>query len=149
MPSTQFTKVPLFWLANSVTNYPEYRLSGMCSVQSSNVKKFVFNVVDFTQKGNGVDVGLTVILSPDANEYVSYSQAIYGIDVAIHNRESFDTGNFFTVQPGYIYEIFVSPSVLMSDENVRALPSSQRNCLFDDEVSLVERFSCFIAIILR
>lgn len=121
----------------------------MCSVQSSNVKKFVFNVVDFTQKGNGVDVGLTVILSPDANEYVSYSQAIYGIDVAIHNRESFDTGNFFTVQPGYIYEIFVSPSVLMSDENVRALPSSQRNCLFDDEVSLVERFSCFIAIILR
>lgn len=81
-------------------------------------------------------MGLTVVLSPDTNDYLSYYQSVYGIDVAIHNRGSFDTGHFVTVQPGYIYEIFISPTVIMSDENVRPIPSTQRNCLFEDEVSL-------------
>lgn len=84
--------------------------------------------------GNGIDYGLSVALSPDYDDYTSYPSPIYGINVAIHERESFHSDYFYTVQPGYAYNFFLSPSVLASDNNLRSLRPIIRNCLFNDEV---------------
>lgn len=90
--------------------------------------------------GAGSSVGLEVVLSPDADDYVSFFKSFYAIDIAIHSRESFaDSGSFFALLPGYNVNVYLTPSVVISDEIVRSLPVSQRNCLFEDEVQSIEK----------
>lgn len=88
--------------------------------------------------GAGSSVGLEVVLSPDADDYVSFFKSFYAIDIAIHSRESFaDPGSFFALLPGYNVNVYLTPSVVISDEIVRSLPVSQRNCLYENEVQSI------------
>lgn len=80
------------------------------------------------------------MLSPDADDYVSFFKSFYAIDMAIHSRESFaDSGSFFALLPGYSVNVYLTPSVVISDEIVRSLPVSQRNCLFENEVQSIKK----------
>lgn len=66
---------------------------------------------------------------------MSYKKPFDGIDVSIHGREDYtDTGYFFSVSPGYDVNVFLTPSVLATDNEVRSLSPTKRNCLFKDEV---------------
>lgn len=108
--------------------------------------------------GAGDNVGLDLFLSPEPNEYVSYVKPYYGIQIAIHAQEDYpDMKNAVIVQPGYDVKIFITPSILISDEavcgpsdsintyyrffkiksfkfQVRHLTLNHRKCLFEDEV---------------
>lgn len=85
--------------------------------------------------GSSELAGLQVLLSPNTNHYVSYKKPFDGIDVSIHGRDEYDdTEYFFSISPGYDVNVVVTPSVLVSDKEVRSLSPSKRNCLFDDEV---------------
>lgn len=62
---------------------------------------------------------MELILSPEANEYVSYIRTFHGIQVAMHSPEDFpDLSSPVLLQPGYEMKIFITPSVLTSDKNV-------------------------------
>lgn len=61
----------------------------------------------------------------------------------IHNREDYaDNDYLFTALPGYTVNMYLTPSIVKSDENVRTLRPSERNCLFQDEV----KYAKFITI---
>lgn len=96
---------------------------------------------DIYFKGAGKFVGLDLLLSPDANDYVSYHESYYGIEASIHNRHDFpDSGHFFSLLPGYNVDIYLTPTVIKSDDSVRSLDVSQRNCLFEDEVNRRKKY---------
>lgn len=67
--------------------------------------------------------------------YVSYTMSFYGFSLMIHfSRDFVDMpAHAALVQPGYFVKALVTPSVLVTDEAVRALPFKQRKCLFPDE----------------
>lgn len=69
--------------------------------------------------GAGDDVGMDLLLSPEPNEYYSYTRSFYGIHVAIHAQEDYpDMSSSFIIQPGYHAKAFITPYVVSSDEAV-------------------------------
>lgn len=85
--------------------------------------------------GAGDDVGMFLLIDAEPQEYYSFIRSYYGIQVEIHAQDDYpEMGNPIIVQPGYSARVLISPSVVNTDENVRRLPLSQRQCLFDDEV---------------
>lgn len=76
-----------------------------------------------------------LLIDAEPQEYYSFIRSYYGIQVEIHARDDYpEMSNPIIVQPGYSARVLISPSVVNTDENVRRLPLSQRQCLFDDEV---------------
>lgn len=85
--------------------------------------------------GSGQNVGLELLLAPQPEEYLSHKKPYYGIDVSIHARDNYvDTEHLFSVLPGDSVNAFITPSVVDSGDDIRLLPPSKRNCLFEDEV---------------
>lgn len=81
-------------------------------------------------------VSLDLLLWPDGDNYVSYHNPHYGVDMTFHDLSEFaDSGHFFSVLPGYNVDIYLTPTVVISDEQIRSLPPKKRNCLFSDEVT--------------
>lgn len=74
------------------------------------------------------------MLAPDFDDNKLLPSSVSSIDVNIYDRESFHSDQFYSMQPGYAYNFFVSPSILTSDEDLRTISPINRNCLFDDEV---------------
>lgn len=73
----------------------------------------------FYVSGAGENVGINLLLASEPDEYVSYVRAFYGIQVAIHGQEDYpDINNPILAQPGYDVKVFVTPSVLTSDQTV-------------------------------
>lgn len=87
--------------------------------------------------GAGKMVSLDLLLWPDSNNYVSYIKPQYGIDIIFHDRNDFaDSRNTYSLLPGYNVDIFLTPTVVISDELIRSLPPEKRNCMFSDEVTM-------------
>lgn len=86
--------------------------------------------------GYGESVGLTVLVDPEMDDYVSFRSSFYGIKVLIHGPEDFPDTSVTTIiaQPGDDVSIAVVPSVVRSNIDIRSLPVNQRDCLFEDEV---------------
>lgn len=62
---------------------------------------------------------MDLLLSPEPNEYYSYTRSFYGIHVAIHAQEDYpDMSSSFIIQPGYHAKAFITPYVVSSDEAV-------------------------------
>lgn len=87
------------------------------------------------QTGAGDYVGLDLMLAPEAEHYVSYTRAYYGLSLVVHFSKDFVDmpSNIAIVQPGYFVKALVTPSILVTDQAVRTLPLQQRKCLFPDE----------------
>lgn len=61
---------------------------------------------------------------------MSFVRAFYGIQVAIHGQEDYpDINNPILAQPGYDVKVFVTPSVLTSDQIVCFLWNFKHNTL--------------------
>lgn len=64
-------------------------------------------------------MGLDLLLSPDADDYISYVRSFVGIQISIHGQEEYsDNRNLIIAIPGYDYRLFITPSILTSDESV-------------------------------
>lgn len=98
--------------------------------------------------GYGESVGLTILVDPEINDYVSFRSSFFGIKVLIHGAEEFPDSSVTTIiaQPGNDVSIAVVPTVVVSNIEIRSLPVNQRDCLFEDEVSvrLEGMFCCFV-----
>ena len=94
------------------------------------------NMPIYTVAGYGENVGLTVLVDSEVNEYMSYTNKYYGVNVLIHAAEDFPETSISStlVQLGQDASIAVVPSVSVSSPDIRSLPISQRKCLFKDEV---------------
>lgn len=68
---------------------------------------------------------------------MAYTKTYYGVSVLIHSpREYPQNAVAKTIgQIGTDVTINVVPSVVVSEESVRGLPLTQRNCFFKDEVN--------------
>lgn len=88
--------------------------------------------------GYGEYVGLSVLLNPETDTYVSPCNDLYGISVIIHEAGDFPESSYSSVvvQPGEEVSVAVVPNVVVSKPEVRSLPVTQRNCLFPDEQRL-------------
>lgn len=86
-------------------------------------------------EGSGRFVALDLLLSPEANDYVSYYESFYGISTSIQPQDDFpDAGHFFSLVSGYNVDIYLTPTVIKSDNSLRSIPATERNCFFPDEV---------------
>lgn len=73
-------------------------------------------------KGPGDYMGLYVVMTPEINKYISYTQSFFGVHVGIHAPDEFaDFDNLVVAQPGYDLKIMLTPSVLVSDPDVSLL----------------------------
>lgn len=88
--------------------------------------------------GAGDNVGIELFLAPEPNEYYSYIRPFYGIQVAIHPQDDYpDMKNPILVQPGYDVKVFVTPSVLISDQAVCSFFCNLQDSGFDLFFSIV------------
>lgn len=86
--------------------------------------------------GAGENVGLSIRIEVEPDNYVAYSKSFYGAKILIHDPEDFPQTSVTTAigQPGYDLTIAVLPSVIVSEPGIKGLSQLQRNCLFEDEV---------------
>lgn len=80
-----------------------------------------FFVIDFIChfKGAGDASSLEISLWPEPDEYVSYLWNFYGIVIDIHVYDKYpDFKNMIQIQPGYDLRIYVSPSIVVTDDVV-------------------------------
>lgn len=94
--------------------------------------------------GAGENVGLNLRIEVEKEQYVAYSKSFYGAKILIHDAENFPQTSVTTTtigQPGSDLTIAVIPSVIVSEPGIRSLNLKQRNCLFDNEVSMHDSVS--------
>lgn len=108
---------------------------------SQNNRDSVSNQLDkpvYRVAGYGEHVGLSVLLNVETDAYVSPCADFDGISVIIHEAEDFPETSYSSVivQPGQEVAVAVVPNVVVSKPEVRSLPLTQRNCLFNDEQRL-------------
>lgn len=84
-----------------------------------------------------------MLINVESTEYVSYSKAYFGAAILVHGAQDFPQGaDKATVgQPGMDLTVAVIPSVVVSEKSIRVLALNQRNCYFDDEVSVAKKVS--------
>lgn len=71
-------------------------------------------------KGGGDWSSLEIALWPEPEEYYSYLWSFYGIVIDIHLYQKFpEFKSIIQIQPGYDMRIFVTPSVVETDDIVR------------------------------
>lgn len=64
-------------------------------------------------------MGLDLILSPDANDYISYIRSFVGTQISIHGQDEYsDNRNVIIALAGYDYKLFITPTVVHSDQSV-------------------------------
>lgn len=69
--------------------------------------------------GGGENVGLSVQLTSDLDNYISYTRPIQGVLLAIHSPEHYAELNKASIlQPGVGFNNFIYPSVVTSEEAV-------------------------------
>lgn len=72
--------------------------------------------------GAGDSVGLELTLWPEPNEYIAYYRDYYGIEMDIHHPEDYpEMKKPIYLQPGFDLRVYVSPSVVTTDKDVRSL----------------------------
>lgn len=88
--------------------------------------------------GAGEDVGMEMILHPEASTYQSYTTPVHGVKIIFHHPEHFVDlpPSPVIIQPGYFTKIAIAPSVLETDEDVRSLSHKDRKCIFPEENSV-------------
>lgn len=70
--------------------------------------------------GAGKDVGMNVLLSPDPDEYISSTRSYAGIQVSVHGQETYsDSNHLIVAQSGFENQIYVTPCVVSSDDEVK------------------------------
>lgn len=71
-------------------------------------------------EGGGDWSSLEIALWPEPEEYFSYLWSFYGIVIDIHQYSKYpEFRNIIQIQPGYDMRIFVTPSVVTTEKNVR------------------------------
>lgn len=69
--------------------------------------------------GAGDNIGLNVLIVPEADKYTSVVRTFQGVHVAVHHvKEIADLSNLVAGQPGYDVKIIVTPSTLTADPEV-------------------------------
>lgn len=81
-------------------------------------------------------MGMEILVNIEPEQYMAYTKTYYGISILIHSPHEYPQNAVAKAvgQVGTDVTINVVPSVVVSDESVRNLPLTQRNCYFDDEV---------------
>lgn len=89
--------------------------------------------------GAGQHVGLDVLFLVGKEDYVSYAKSYFGASVLVHGAERFPQGldRVTVAQPGSDVNIAVIPSVVVSQDSIRGVGVGQRNCFFNDEVTIL------------
>lgn len=81
---------------------------------------------------------MELIVHPEVDNYVSYTNPVHGAVVIFHYPEHFVDmpPTPVILQPGYFTKFAIAPSILETDESVKSLSIEQRKCLFPDENNL-------------
>lgn len=87
--------------------------------------------------GAGPYVGMEVLVNIDPDQYMAYTKTYHGVSILIHSPDEYPQNAVAKAigQIGTDVTINVVPSVIVTEESVRALSLAQRNCYFKDEVN--------------
>lgn len=109
--------------------------------------------IPYRVSGAGPSAGLDVVIDIAKDDYVSYSQAFYGVSIYVHSFNEFPqiADKMVIAQPSTDVLIAVEPTVLTSAGNIRPLPLRLRNCYFEDEawVRICSRFYIILWVCLK
>ncbi|XP_059352662.1 pickpocket protein 28-like [Daphnia carinata] len=88
--------------------------------------------------GEGVQMGLTVLLDAQIDDYALTSSFFHGFKVLIHHPEDQPDPSTkgFAVSPGNEVYVGVTASSIFSTEDVRLLAPTARNCRYNNENTL-------------
>lgn len=93
----------------------------------------------YRESGAGPAAGLEAIIDVSKDDYYSYDETFYGVSVYVHANDSFPLPGDKVViaQPYTDILMAVTPTVLQSSRDIRALPLAIRNCFFKNEVNIL------------
>lgn len=85
--------------------------------------------------GTGSELGLTLVLNADINEYYCSSTNSYGFKVRIHSpNETPKMAHYgISVANGFESNMVVTPTISEASYTVRSIPKDVRQCIFEDE----------------
>jgi acid-sensing ion channel, other len=86
--------------------------------------------------GAGRGSGLFVILDLEVESYVAATRPFYGCEIIVHDPNDFPQTSFSStiIQPGYVGELMITPSLIESQEIIENVAINQRKCYLQDEV---------------
>lgn len=89
-------------------------------------------------KGPGSNMGLTLVLNADVDNYYCSSTSSSGFKVLLHSPiEIPKMANFgFFVSPGLETKVVITPKISKASDLIRKVPVEQRHCIFADEANL-------------
>lgn len=99
----------------------------------------IWNLVFFfVWKGSGNHLGLSVILNTTIDEYYCSSTNAYGFKVLLHSPDELPVVDSYGlgIANGYESHIIATPVESVASRDIRDIPVSIRNCLFENENSL-------------
>ncbi|KZC05209.1 Sodium channel protein Nach [Dufourea novaeangliae] len=117
------------WLANITTTDEE-------NLQPDNSSEYLPGVDEILRvPGTGRDIGLSVALNIDGENYKSSVRQFVGGTVLIHDPIDYpDVGaQTATVIPGHVMVLTLSGTKIRSSNDIRNIPLRKRMCLFDGE----------------
>lgn len=88
--------------------------------------------------GAGSDLGLTLVLNGDVNEYYCSSTNSYGFKVLFHspNEQPKISRYGQMIANGFESHFVLTPLISEASNSIREIPKSIRQCLFENENSL-------------
>lgn len=88
--------------------------------------------------GTGSELGLTLLLNADINEYYCSSTNSYGFKVLVHSPNDLpNIANYGTsVANGFESQLIITPTLSESSYSVRNIPFKVRQCIFEAENAL-------------
>ncbi|XP_058830343.1 pickpocket protein 28-like [Topomyia yanbarensis] len=94
--------------------------------------------VNIRLSGAGKNVGLSVIVDIQPDNYLAPAKSFYGAEVFVHNPQDFpsDSDLVDTIQPGWDVDFCVTPFPIGSSSSLKRVPLLQRQCYMADEGKL-------------
>jgi Amiloride-sensitive sodium channel len=98
----------------------------------------VHNEQPYRVAGAGRGSGLAVVLDLGTEHYMTASRPFYGSEIIIHDSNDFPQTSFSTtiVQPGYVAELMITPTLIESQEIIENVAIEQRRCYLKAEKKL-------------
>lgn len=91
---------------------------------------------NYRVSGAGPYVGMELLVNIEPEQYMSYTKTYFGVSVLIHSPREYPQNSVAKTvgQIGTDVIVNVVPSVIVSEDSIKDLALTQRNCYFKDEV---------------
>lgn len=91
---------------------------------------------NYRVSGAGPYVGMELLVNIEPEQYTSSTKSYSGVSIMIHSPHEYPENSAARTigQIGTDVMINVVPSVIVSENSIKNLALSQRNCFFQDEV---------------